>query len=159
MVPAHASHPPPAGSARSATPERTATWPANTRLSARLERCQADAGSGCEGNAGSLRARRATSHATIAETEMCTPNAGCQSFDQTRGWRWHAGRSGWRRHAHREYDPWGGEAAERKKEDIVNAARAFVAGIIGAVVMSLIMIGLRAIGVPLHLELRIAGML
>jgi len=41
----------------------------------------------------------------------------------------------------------------------VNAARAFVAGIIGAVVMSLIMIGLRAIGVPLHLELRIAGML
>ena len=41
----------------------------------------------------------------------------------------------------------------------MNAARAFVAGIIGAVVMSLIMIGLRAIGVPLHLELRIAGML
>jgi len=41
----------------------------------------------------------------------------------------------------------------------VNPARAFVAGVIGALAMSLLMIWFRAIGVPLHLELRLAAML
>jgi hypothetical protein len=41
----------------------------------------------------------------------------------------------------------------------VNPARAFVAGVAGAIVMSLLMIWLRAIGIPIHLELRIASML
>jgi hypothetical protein len=34
-----------------------------------------------------------------------------------------------------------------------------VAGVVGAVIMSLIMIGLRATGTPIHLELRLAAML
>lgn len=41
----------------------------------------------------------------------------------------------------------------------MNAARAFAAGIIGAVAMSLLMAGLRAVGIPLHIELRLAAML
>lgn len=41
----------------------------------------------------------------------------------------------------------------------MNAARAFVAGVIGALASSLIMIWLRAIGVPIHLEMRLAAML
>jgi hypothetical protein len=41
----------------------------------------------------------------------------------------------------------------------VNPARAFLAGIVGAVAMSLLMIWLRAIGIPLHLELRLASMI
>jgi hypothetical protein len=39
----------------------------------------------------------------------------------------------------------------------VNPARAFIAGIVGALVMSLIMMWLRAIGIPIHLELRLAA--
>ena len=39
----------------------------------------------------------------------------------------------------------------------MNAGRAFVAGVVGAVVMSLIMIWLRAIGVPIDLELQLAS--
>ena len=38
----------------------------------------------------------------------------------------------------------------------MNAGRAFVAGVVGALVMSLIMVLLRAAGVPLHIELRLA---
>ena len=41
----------------------------------------------------------------------------------------------------------------------MNTGRAFVAGMIGALVMSAIMIWLRAVGVPLHIELRLAAML
>ena len=41
----------------------------------------------------------------------------------------------------------------------MNAGRAFLAGVIGAVVMSLIMTGLRWLGVPLQIELRLAAML
>jgi hypothetical protein len=41
----------------------------------------------------------------------------------------------------------------------VNPARAFVAGVVGAAVMSLLMVWFRAIGVPLHLELQLAAML
>lgn len=41
----------------------------------------------------------------------------------------------------------------------MNPARAFVAGVVGALAMSLLMIGLRAIGVPLHLEMRLASMI
>lgn len=41
----------------------------------------------------------------------------------------------------------------------MNATRAFVAGIIGALALSLIMIWLRAIGVPIHLELQLASVL
>ncbi|HWK12239.1 MAG TPA: hypothetical protein VNR64_19415 [Vicinamibacterales bacterium] len=41
----------------------------------------------------------------------------------------------------------------------MNPARAFVAGVIGALAMSLLMIGLRAIGVPLHLEVQLAAMI
>lgn len=40
----------------------------------------------------------------------------------------------------------------------MNPARAFGAGVIGALGMSLIMIWLRAIGVPLHIELRLASL-
>jgi len=47
----------------------------------------------------------------------------------------------------------------REQEDPVNPVRAFVAGVIGAIAMSLLMIWLRAIGIPLHLELRLASML
>ena len=41
----------------------------------------------------------------------------------------------------------------------MNAGRAFVAGVVGALVMSLIMVMLRAAGVPLHIELRLAAAL
>jgi len=41
----------------------------------------------------------------------------------------------------------------------MHAGRAFAAGVIGALAMSLIMVGLRAIGIPLHIELRLAGIL
>ena len=40
----------------------------------------------------------------------------------------------------------------------MNAARAFAAGVAGALAMSLVMIWLRASGVPIHLELRLAAM-
>ncbi len=39
----------------------------------------------------------------------------------------------------------------------MNSGRAFVAGVVGAIVMSLIMVLLRAAGVPLHIELRLRG--
>jgi hypothetical protein len=39
----------------------------------------------------------------------------------------------------------------------VNTVRAFVAGVIGTVIMSLIMISLRAIAVPLHVEHRLGA--
>lgn len=58
----------------------------------------------------------------------------------------------------REYDRSRGEASE-KQEVPVNPARAFVAGVVGAIVMSLLMIWLRAIGIPLHLEMRLASMI
>jgi hypothetical protein len=38
----------------------------------------------------------------------------------------------------------------------VNPRRAFMAGVVGALVMSLIMIWLRAVGVPLHIEQQLA---
>ena len=41
----------------------------------------------------------------------------------------------------------------------MNSGRAFVAGIVGALVMSLLMVLLRAAGVPLHIELRLAAAL
>ena len=41
----------------------------------------------------------------------------------------------------------------------MNSGRAFVAGVVGALVMSLIMVLLRAAGVPLHIELRLAAAL
>ena len=41
----------------------------------------------------------------------------------------------------------------------MNPGRAFVAGVVGAIVMSLIMVLLRAAGVPLHIELRLAAVL
>ena len=41
----------------------------------------------------------------------------------------------------------------------MNPGRAFIAGVIGALAMSVIMIWLRAIGVPIHLELKLAAML
>lgn len=39
----------------------------------------------------------------------------------------------------------------------MNTGRAFVAGIIGTVVMSVVMLGMRAAGVPLHIETRLGG--
>jgi hypothetical protein len=47
----------------------------------------------------------------------------------------------------------------RAKEGTVNAGRAFVAGVIGALAMSFIMIWLRVIGVPLHIESQLAAAL
>lgn len=41
----------------------------------------------------------------------------------------------------------------------MNSGRAFVAGVVGALVMSLLMVLLRAAGVPLHIELRLAAAL
>lgn len=41
----------------------------------------------------------------------------------------------------------------------MNTRRAFVAGIIGAVAMSLIMVFLRALGIPLHIESQLAAAL
>lgn len=41
----------------------------------------------------------------------------------------------------------------------MNPGRAFVAGVIGAVVMSLIMMWLRAVGVEINLELRLAALI
>jgi hypothetical protein len=41
----------------------------------------------------------------------------------------------------------------------VQPGRAFIAGIAGALVMSLIMVWLRAVGVPLHIELQLAAAL
>ena len=41
----------------------------------------------------------------------------------------------------------------------MNTGRAFVAGVIGALVMSFIMIGLRAAGIPLHIESQLAAVL
>lgn len=41
----------------------------------------------------------------------------------------------------------------------MNAGRAFGAGVIGAAIMSAIMVWLRAVGVPLHIELRLAAIL
>ena len=41
----------------------------------------------------------------------------------------------------------------------MNAGRAFVAGVVGAFVMSLVMIGVRAAGIPLHAEQQLAATL
>jgi hypothetical protein len=41
----------------------------------------------------------------------------------------------------------------------MHAGRAFIAGMIGAAVMSVIMVGLRAAGIPLHIEMQLAAVL
>ena len=41
----------------------------------------------------------------------------------------------------------------------MNPARAFMSGVIGALVMSLLMMSLRAIGMPIQLELRLASLI
>lgn len=40
----------------------------------------------------------------------------------------------------------------------MNTGRAFIVGIIGTVVMSLVMLGMRAAGLPLHIETRLGGL-
>ena len=40
----------------------------------------------------------------------------------------------------------------------MNTSRAFVVGLIGTAIMSLIMLGLRAAGLPLHIEARLAAL-
>jgi hypothetical protein len=55
------------------------------------------------------------------------------------------------------------EAGDRQVQEegsrTVNAQRAFVAGVVGALAMSLIMVLLRAIGIPLHIESQLAAAL
>jgi len=41
----------------------------------------------------------------------------------------------------------------------MHRGRAFAAGVIGALAMSVLMAGLRSLGIPLHIELRLAGIL
>jgi hypothetical protein len=45
------------------------------------------------------------------------------------------------------------------EEGVMHTGRAFIAGLVGAVVMSVMMLGLRAAGIPLHIEQQLAAVL
>src|SRR6185436_19739301 len=49
--------------------------------------------------------------------------------------------------------------AEHREEDVVHSGRAFMAGVVGALAMSLVMACLRAAGIALHIESDLAALI